>query len=193
LGHLRDPLASQVTCPKPYVSQQPSLPATNPRDQASQSVSAINVSCVAARTVVQQGCREATHSKQHPPGPSVHPLERPTLHRHSSPQAGVTGGRFRLLSGIDGGCESRGRTLMSGRGRFEPPIESASGRRDAAPARCTKPPSGRAPPSAAAGPIMPDHHTDPKNVRLLLDGCAAPSRVRRLHHPQRPGRRGWRR
>lgn len=67
-----------------------------------QSVSAINVSYVAARTEVQQGGREATHSKQHPPGPSVHPLERPHAPSSLLPAGWCHGGRFRLLSGIDG-------------------------------------------------------------------------------------------
>jgi hypothetical protein len=72
---------------------------------------------------------------------------------------------------------------MSGRGRFEPPIESASGRRDAAPARCTKPPSGRAPPSAAAGAY---HARPPQRPSSRAEGPTATAGWLRCAEPSSP-------
>jgi hypothetical protein len=68
------------------------------------------------------------------------------------------------------------------------------GRPDAAPARCTKPPSGRAPPAVGGlEDAVPDRDADPPESegadepdwRRLLDGYAEPGRLHRLRDQQR--------
>lgn len=105
------------------------------------------------------------------------------------------GGLRRILTGHDG----EGRTLTAPDAARSP---MAVGRPDAAPARCTKPPSGRAPrllgrredavPEHDPNPDKPESAGEP-NWRRLLDGYAEPGRLRRLRErqqQQRPGRLG---
>jgi hypothetical protein len=91
-----------------------------------------------------------------------------------------------------------------GRGTLLPPDpQVVAGGPDAAPARCTKPPSGRAPsPCRRPEAAMSDPDADPeepegtgeRDWRRLLDGYAEPGRLRRLRDRQRrqqAARRGW--
>jgi hypothetical protein len=81
------------------------------------------------------------------------------------------------------------------RRRLEPPIgpapDAACGAR---PMHQAAKRAGAAPPVAAVGTMMPEDLPDPASerdaLRRLLDGYAAPGRVRRLYDHQQP-RHGW--